>query len=250
MKRSLLQFKFEVRSLLARKPRLSLLYQPFIWWGQYKARHAIDIRECRVDAQTELVIDGFQGSGNSFATVAFKRSQERPVRLAHHLHAPAQVIKAVQLGIPTLVTLREPAGAAVSLVSRWPYVSVRQALRGYITFYQALEPHLGHVVLSPFVQTTQHLDEVIRTVNRRFDTDFTPFAYTEENMQALRSPEKLTSEREEQRKVLKAQKREELQQPDCRALLDEANAVYRRLEPYGMGGAEPPKNQPLEVGSS
>lgn len=245
MKRSLLQFKFEVRSLLAREPRLSLLYQPFIWWGQYKARHAIDIRECRVDAQTELVIDGFQGSGNSFATVAFKRSQERPVRLAHHLHAPAQVIKAVRLGIPTLVTLREPAGAAVSLVSRWPYVSVQQALRGYIAFYEKIEPYHASYVLSPFEQTTQHLDAVIRAVNQRFGTGFTPFAYTDEHMQALRSPEKLTSEREQQRKVVKAQKREEVYGPACRALLAEAEALYERLESLALGGAPAPQGDPM-----
>ncbi|MEF8940976.1 MAG: hypothetical protein V5A22_14125, partial [Salinivenus sp.] len=124
--RRLLQFKFELRSRLASAPAAALLFRPYIWWAQYKMRGHIDPRECRVDPATEFVLDGFQGSGNSFATVAFKSCQKTPVRIAHHLHAPAQIIQAVRWGIPTLVTLRSPADAVVSLVSRWPYLSLNQ----------------------------------------------------------------------------------------------------------------------------
>src|SRR5262245_45373054 len=44
-----------------------------------------------IDADTELVIDGYMRSANTFAVYAFQMAQRRPVRLAHHLHAPAQV---------------------------------------------------------------------------------------------------------------------------------------------------------------
>ena len=96
VKRPLLQFKFEIRSLLAREPLLAPLNWPVIWWTQHKNRGIIDINECFVGDHTEFVIDGFQGSGNSFATVAFKRSQETPVKIAHHLHSPVQIIKAAK----------------------------------------------------------------------------------------------------------------------------------------------------------
>ena len=50
--------------------------------------------ECAERLHTELVIEAFPRSANTFATVAFQLSQPAPVRVAHHLHAPAQVTEA------------------------------------------------------------------------------------------------------------------------------------------------------------
>ncbi len=235
MKQELLQLKFEARALMAREPRLAPLQRLVVWWTQYKMRGLIPLHECRVGPRTEFVLDGFQGSGNSFATKAFKVSQTQPVVLAHHLHAPAQIIKAVQRGLPTLVTIRKPAGVAPSLSSRWPYVSVAQALRSYVRFYEKLEPYLGGFVLSPFDQTTRHFDKVVEEVNRRFGRDFDVFEPTEANIRALRNPAKLNSKPELEREALKARKAKALQQPDAAVWLRKAEAVYARLEPHGVG---------------
>lgn len=244
MIRPLLQLKFEVRSLLAREPGLKLLYQPFIWWAQKKAVGHIDPAECTVSGETEFVIDGFQGSGNSFATVAFKRSQERPLRLAHHLHSPAQIIQAAKAGIPVLITIREPRGAAISLVTRWPYVSLRQALRGYVQFYEKIMEVAPKCVISPFEMTTNHLDEVIATVNARYGKDFGVFEYTEASMNALRDPEQLGSAGEQRRKEMKAAMKAELAKPSYVALISRAEDVYRRISALGIQRREPsPANQ-------
>ena len=64
-----------------------------------------------ISPETELVIDGFTRSATTFAVYALQLSQERPVRLAHHLHAPAQLIEAARRGVPALVLIREPRGA-------------------------------------------------------------------------------------------------------------------------------------------
>lgn len=234
LKRPLLQFKFEVRSILAREPALALLHWPVILWTQHKNKGIIDVRECTVDDETEFVIDGFQGSGNSFATVAFKRSQANPVKLAHHLHSPAQIIKSARKKLPTLITIREPRGAAISLASRWPYVSLSQAIRGYIHFYEKIEPYASSFVVSPFKLTTKHLDVIIQAVNTRYQTSFDVFEYTEENMMALRSPEKLTSEQESKRAEVKARQREAIDREVDAVLLKRAEAVYERLSQYGV----------------
>jgi hypothetical protein len=224
--RRLLQLKFEVRSRLASAPAAAPLFRPYLWWAQYKMRGHIDPQECRVDRSTEFVLDGFQGSGNSFATVAFKSCQTTPVRLAHHLHAPAQIIQAVRWAIPTLVTLRAPADAVVSLVSRWPYLSLRQGLRAYVRFYDALLPHLDGVVVSPFPMTTRHLDEVFRAVNRRFDTSFGVFDHTREQVRRIRAKTFLPPEEEARRGAVKAALRAELDAGRCDAALREATRVY------------------------
>ncbi len=234
LKRLLLQFKFEVRSVLSREEWLAPFNLPVIWWTQHKNKGIIDVRECAVDDTTEFVIDGFQGSGNSFATVAFKRSQETPVRLAHHLHSPAQIVKAARKNLPTLITIREPKGAAISLVTRWPYVSLTQAIRGYIKFYEKIEPYAESFVVSPFKLTTKQLDVVIREVNQRYGTDFGVFGYEESEMNALRNPDQLKSEVELKRAALKQEKREAFDREVDPALFKRAVAIYERLEKYGV----------------
>ena len=229
LKRPLLQFKFEVRSLLAREPLLAPFNWPVIWWTQHKNRGIIDVNECLVSKDTEFVIDGFQGSGNSFATVAFKKSQENPVRLAHHLHSPVQIIKAAKKGIPVLLTIREPKGAAISLTSRWPYVSLNQAVRGYCNFYEKLEPHVDSLLVSPFELTTKHLDTVIQRVNERFKADFGVFQYTDQNMKELRNPDALASEEEVKRSALKAEKKKHFEKVVDKELITRAQKIYQIL---------------------
>lgn len=234
LKRPLLQFKFEVRSLLAREPLLAPFNWPVIWWTQHKNRGIIDVNECLVGSDTEFVIDGFQGSGNSFATVAFKRSQTKSIRLAHHLHSPVQIIRAAKKNIPVLLTIREPKGAAISLTSRWPYVSLAQAVRGYCHFYEKLEPHTDSLLISPFELTTKHLGTVIRRVNERYHTDFGVFEYSEENMKELRNPDALTSEEEIKRNALKAEKKKHFESEVDSDLIARAVKIYETLNKKGI----------------
>lgn len=228
--RQLLQLKFELRSRLASTPAAAPLFRPYIWWAQYKMRGHIDPRECRVDRATEFVLDGFQGSGNSFATVAFKSCQQTPVRLAHHLHAPAQIIRAVRWGIPTLVTLRSPADAVVSLVSRWPYLSLNQGLRAYIRFYDALLPHLDGVVVTSFPMTIRRLDEVFRAVNRRYNTSFDVFEHTAAQVQKIRPKTLLPPDEEAQRRAVKAALAVELDSGRFDETLEKATRIHDIVE--------------------
>jgi len=79
-------------------------------------------------------------------------AQGRPVKIARHLHAPAQVIAGVRMHIPTLVLIRHPRDAVLSLVVRAPHLSVEQALKDYIHFYTVLLPYLGQFVIGLFEQ--------------------------------------------------------------------------------------------------
>ena len=87
---------------------------------------------------TELVIDGFTRSASTFAVVAFQLAQPRPVRVGHHLHAPGQIIRAVRLGVPVLLTVRPPEDTVLSLVVREPYVTIPQGLHAYARFHERL----------------------------------------------------------------------------------------------------------------
>jgi hypothetical protein len=233
--RLLQKLKFEYSSFVAREPALAPLYWPKIWWQQYKIwrPHSDEggaPTECFVSQSTEFVLDGFQGSANSFATQAFRASQDRHVEMARSMHAPAQIIKAVRRSIPTLVTLRHPVGAVLSLTSRWPYVSPHQALRSYVGFYSKIEPYRDGYVLSPFEHTTQHLDVVIQRVNDRFDTDFAVYDPAVSEMERKHGPEETASAEERNRATRKSEKKDQLNSPGCAALLRTAKDLHRRMK--------------------
>jgi hypothetical protein len=130
---------------------------------------------------TELVIDGYTRSACTFAVYALQLPQDRPVRLAHHLHAPAQLVEAARRGIPALLVIREPEGAILSQLVREPNVDMRDALTAYARFHARLAPYRDRLEVGEFTQVTSDFGKVIRGLNRRFGTSFTVFDHTEEN---------------------------------------------------------------------
>ena len=75
------------------RTRLYAGKHPLFFFGAYSPRRKY--RGLLVDGGTQMVIEGFPRSGNTFAVFAFRHAQRRDIRVAHHLHAPAQVIRAV-----------------------------------------------------------------------------------------------------------------------------------------------------------
>ncbi|HEY3764106.1 MAG TPA: hypothetical protein VGL44_03025 [Gaiellales bacterium] len=136
--------------------------------------------EAVVSPQTELVIDGFTRSASTFAVVAFQLAQPAPVRVGHHLHAPSQIIAAVRLGVPTLLTVRPPEDTVLSLVVREPYVTIGQGLTAYARFHARLVRHIDAMVVADFAEVTGRFDRTIERVNARFGTSFAPYAATPE----------------------------------------------------------------------
>ena len=137
-----------------------------------------------VTPATRLIIEGFPRSANTFAVVAFQQAQPEDVRLAHHLHMPAQVLQAVRWQIPALVLIRRPEDAVTSLVIRNPQ-SVDQALRHYTTFYETVAGYRDSFVLGLFEEVVGDYGKVVRRVNDRFGTGFSEFVHTEEEVRKV-----------------------------------------------------------------
>jgi hypothetical protein len=125
-----------------------------------------------VDDATELVIEGYMRSANTFVVHAFQLAQRRPVRVAHHLHAPAQLLEAVSRGIPALALIREPEGTILSQVQWEPGVSMEAALTTYSRFYSCLMPVADQLVVGGFSEVTTHPASVVARVNARSGTAF------------------------------------------------------------------------------
>jgi hypothetical protein len=159
----------EVRTIVGRWPSVARRFRT----GEFPTR------------ATEVCIEGFLRSGNTFMVIAFQQAQPRVVSIAHHVHAAGAVIAAVNMGTPTIVLIRPPEDSVLSYVVRWPELTVGHALRAYIRFYAPLVPYRDQFVVGRFEEVTSDLGGVIRRLNDRFSTKFEPFVPTEENLRAV-----------------------------------------------------------------
>jgi len=134
-----------------------------------------------ISPATELVIDGYTRCASTFAVYALQLAQPEPVRLAHHLHAPAQLVAAAQAGVPALAVIREPRGAILSQLVREPDVALRDALVAYTRFYRRLLSCRDRLVVADLEEVTTDFGAVTRRINDRFGTAFAEFEPTEQN---------------------------------------------------------------------
>ncbi len=132
-----------------------------------------------IGPDTDIVIEGFARTGNTFAVTAFLHAQPGEVRVAHHVHAPGPLIAAVHRGLPALALIREPEAAVLSFVIRLPHLSLRQALRSYSRFYGPLVPYRRRIVVADLREVTTDFGAVTRRVNRMFGTQFAEFVHSE-----------------------------------------------------------------------
>jgi hypothetical protein len=213
---------------------------PSTFYGLYRLAGKDQKRVVTPD--TQLVIEGFPRSANTFARVAFNRAQSERVRIAHGLHVPAQVIRASRWRIPTLVLIRAPKDAVISFAIRDP-ISVDQALRYYLSFYETVEEYRDAYVLGLFEEVIEDFGEVIRRINDRFGTAFSPFSHDEPNVDGVfariekntrkrfgeTSLENKVSRPFASREKLKREVGYELENSKRRDLISRAETVYDRL---------------------
>jgi hypothetical protein len=197
-----------------------------------------------VSRDTEIVIEGFPRTGSSFAVAAFRRAQGRPVKVAHHVHAPAQVMVAVRRRIPALVLIRSPEDSVLSLVIRNPEISITQALTGYERFYRSLLPMKPQFESATFDEVVEDFGKVIDRINDRYGTDFARFAHTDANAAAVlaeieedyltRDPpgerfERIVPRPSEERRRLKEELRSQYGNPTLNGLRARAESLYERF---------------------
>lgn len=143
------------------------------------------VAECLLSVTTELVIEGFPRSANTFAVVAFQQAQTKNVSIAHYLHVEPQILEGVRRNLPVLVLLRNPVDAICSLMVRQPGTYPSCAFLRYCHFYEAVLGIRGQVVIAPFKQVTYDYGFVISSLNKRFDTVYRPFAHNRKNVQVV-----------------------------------------------------------------
>ncbi len=159
-----------LRDILARHPRLYLAALSLLSREQ--------VGRLVVGPGTEIVIEGFPRSANTFAVTAFLHAQPGPVCVAHHLHSEAHVLEGVRRRLPVLILARRPGDAVRSLCVMYPDLDPAAQLERWIRFHTAVERVSDRVVIGEFADVTQDLGLVIARVNARFGTGFARFHHS------------------------------------------------------------------------
>jgi hypothetical protein len=133
-----------------------------------------------LDPRTEVVIDGYTRSASTFAVYAFQVAQSRPVRVAHHLHAAAQLLAAADRGLPTILVVREPRGAVLSQVVREPGVDLLDALWAYSRFHETLADRRAAFVVTDLTEPGADFGSVVERLNERFGTSYAAYTGSED----------------------------------------------------------------------
>lgn len=138
-----------------------------------------------ITERTQLVIEGFPRSSNTFAANALLEASHDRVVIASHVHTPSQVVAATRRKVPTLVVVREPRATVRSLIMAAPHVRVAAAIDEWIHHHEVVWRHRDHFVVGTFDQVVTDFGEVTRRVNRRFGIDLPIFVHTPEALAAV-----------------------------------------------------------------
>ena len=230
-----LRLKYEFGSLVGQYP---VCYK--IWCQLFSPDALIRF----VSSDTDIVIEGFPRSGNTYAVAAFVIAQKRNIRFAHHTHKVMQIKRAVKLNKPTMVLIRQPADAVVSLSIRHPYITLEQALRTYIRYYKGIKPYRSGYTLAKFEDVTVDYGAVIEKVNEQFGTNFEKFQHNAENkskafqfieaMHLNHTGNQVVNERtiarpSTKRSQLNARLRRHFDSGTLKEMLEKANEVYEQI---------------------
>ncbi len=199
--------------------------------------------ERAVTPETELVVAGYPRSGNTFALTGIRRAQPRDVSTSSHIHTPSQVLRAVRLGRPTLLVVRDPVDAATSLLIAAPYLRPGLALKEWIRFHERVLGVRAGCVVASFERVTTDLDGVVDDLNARFRTSFRRPGRDGPTSEAIladieqddaRKRGGVASERHvprpsSERDAMKAELRTAFRAERLGPLVDRAGALYREL---------------------
>lgn len=235
-----MQILYDIRRRARHRAVTFASTRPTLYYGLRRATGTFD--ELCITSDTDLVIEGYPRSANSTTVHGFLDRQPEPVKVAHHKHHAAQLLRAVERGLPAVMLIREPVVASLSNLAlaeeavrhgggrRRGTIGYTEALAGWLAFYRALLPHLDSLVVAPFDQVTTDIDAMIEAVNTHFGTAFAagpPLRIREKPLGWHATPNPM---REDIKRDLHAGFDRALERSArLRAMMDEASELHREV---------------------
>lgn len=191
-----------------------------------------------LDTNYDIAVDGYPRSGNTFAAQMIMVTQEDKLKVKVHLHLPTVLINATRIHKPVCLVIRRPIDAVASQLI-YSGGKIRSELEQYIDFYTVLLPFRSRLLVLPFDAITRDFKIDLALINQRFGLELKiPIDLSPCQQEAFvridnmwRDPsgkvDKLRMGRPHpNREALKKVKKEELQDPQYAALLQECDRLY------------------------
>jgi len=198
-----------LRRLLSRTPQryesMAEKEQPFTQ-GAWRERKF-------VSSSTDVCVEAFPGSGSSFVSNSLRMAVDRPANIESHFHQTVQLKRALGLGVPVIVLVRDPAGACASLKSKDPRLAEWIILLRWIHYHRWLARHLDTLDVFLFDDLIADVDILRRQSRAVASLVSGPIVPHPEFRRASKCPMPIDDRRSLNR-----------------ALLDRASAVYQEIE--------------------
>lgn len=124
-----------------------------------------------VTRDTDLLIEGFPRSGNTWTEALIREAGNDKLLLAHHSHAAAHVKQAMKIGVPSIILYRKPDDAVASLLALYENrIEPQTGFVEYIQFYAATLSLRGPLVrFYSFEDVTERAGETVADIAQAFN---------------------------------------------------------------------------------
>ena len=124
---------------------------------------------------TDLVVEGFPRSGNTFTVFALEDASGHELNIASHVHQPSQVKLALARGIPTVLVIRDPLAALASYLVYDQRFSASEVIKEYCSYHRELVPYVERLLICGFDEVTSQMPSVVDRINQRYSLEISPF---------------------------------------------------------------------------
>lgn len=157
-----------------------VVFPPFFYLLYYsnKKKYAL------VKEDTDLLIDGFPRSANTFAYVFIELTQ--PVKkLAHHVHLPVQYYRSIKFKSPAVLLIRNPVDAAVSMFIRRPTYFPYFIFLYYYLFHKKISKIKNAILIVKFEDVISDPNLIIRKLRSKGYSGFDEVELTQNLMEKI-----------------------------------------------------------------
>ena len=140
--------------------RYALSYPLLVFWKQRI-----------VNRRTEICLEGYQRSGNTFFHEYFKLFNKE-CNIADHVHTTYQLRRAIKKKIPTVVIIRNPRDVILSGKVSNEQLSISVIAWTYKKYLQYVLEMSDEMLIVRFEEVISHPQQIVISINERYNTTF------------------------------------------------------------------------------
>ena len=133
-----------------------------------------------VTKSTDIVVEGFPRSSNTFLTVALQNLLGEGVSIANHYHSSVQFSLGYKLKKPMVLVVREPLNCLVSNLLYYPNRSRVEIIDDYILFHENIRQYLPSIFVVDFNDVTTNPLGLIAKISDEFDLKIDTASYDQD----------------------------------------------------------------------